>query len=83
MTSTCKNNYLNIKVSNDTGEVEMPYEIEYQEGHVNSKGKPAPWVIINKDRNEIVGSSVTQEKAESAVRARLAGEHGFVKSKKG
>jgi hypothetical protein len=54
----------------------MPYQIEYQEGHMNSKGEPAPWVIINKDRNEAVGSSETKEKAEAAVRARLAGEHG-------
>ena len=54
----------------------MPYRIEYQEGHKNSKGEPAPWVIINKDRNEAVGSSETKEKAEAAVRARLAGEHG-------
>jgi hypothetical protein len=35
----------------------MPYRVEYKEGHRNSKGEPAPWVIINADRNEIVGSS--------------------------
>jgi len=61
----------------------MPYKIEYKEGHKNSKGESAPWVIINKDRDEIVGSSETKEKAEAAVRARLAGEHGFVKTRKG
>jgi len=58
----------------------MPYRIDHQEGHKNSKGEPAPWVIINKDRNEIVGSSTTKEAAEASVRARQAGEHGgFVK----
>jgi hypothetical protein len=61
----------------------MPYRIEHQEGHKNSKGEPAPWVIINNDRNEAVGSSETKEKAEAAVRARLAGEHGAFGHKKG
>ncbi len=60
----------------------MPYRIEYQEGHKNTKGEPAPWVIINKDREEIVGSSKTKETAEAAVRARLAGEHGAFKTRK-
>ena len=60
----------------------MPYRIERQEGHKNSKGELAPWVIINKDREEVVGSSATKEDAEASVRARLAGEHGgFVKRK--
>ncbi len=54
----------------------MPYDIKYEKGHVNSKGEPAPWVIINKERNEPVGSSETKEQAEASVRARLAGEHG-------
>ena len=44
----------------------MPYKIE-------RRGKV--WVIINKDRNEVVGHSETREKAEASVRARLAGEH--------
>ncbi len=57
----------------------MPYRIEYKEGHKNSKGESAPWVIINKDRNEIVGSSATKETAESSIRARQAGEHGGFK----
>ena len=60
----------------------MPYRIEYQKDHKNSKDEPAPWVIINADRNEIVGSSHSQETAEASVRARLAGEHGGIKAKK-
>ena len=58
----------------------MPYRVEYQEGHRNSKGEPAPWVIINEDREEIVGSSATRATAEASVRARLAAEHGGFKS---
>jgi hypothetical protein len=54
----------------------MPYRIEFQKDHKNSKGEPAPWVIINQDRNEVVGSSETKETAEASIRARLAGEHG-------
>jgi hypothetical protein len=60
----------------------MPYRIDYQEGHKNSKGEPAPWVILNADRNEIVGSSHTKEIAEASVRARLAAEHGGFKSRR-
>jgi len=60
----------------------MPYRIEYQQDHKNSKGDPAPWVIINKDRNEIVGSSHSRESAEASVRARLAGEHGGLKARR-
>ncbi len=60
----------------------MPYRIEYQKEHKNTKGEPAPWIIINADRNEIVGSSKTKETAEAAVRARLAGEHGGFKTRK-
>jgi hypothetical protein len=59
----------------------MPYRIGYQEEHKNSKGEPAPWVIINEDRDEIVGSSPTKEAAEASVRARLAAEHGGLKSR--
>jgi hypothetical protein len=54
----------------------MPYRIEFQKDHRNSKGEPAPWVIINEDRNEAVGSSETKETAEASIRARLAGEYG-------
>jgi len=54
----------------------IPYRIEFQKEHKNSKGEPAPYVIINEDRNEIVGSSTSQEVAEASIRARLAGEHG-------
>ena len=60
----------------------MPYRIEQKEGYKNSKGESAPWVIINEDREEIVGSSETKEKAEASVRARLAAEHGGFKSRK-
>ena len=63
-------------------EEDMPYRIEYQKDHKNVKGEPAPWVIINADRNESVGSSQTKETAEASVRARLAGEHGGFKAKK-
>jgi hypothetical protein len=31
----------------------MPYRIDYQKGNKNAKGEPAPWVIINGDREEI------------------------------
>jgi hypothetical protein len=60
----------------------MPYRIEYQKDHKNSRGEPAPWVIINKDRDEIVGSSHSKESAEASIRARLAGEHGGFKSRR-
>jgi hypothetical protein len=60
----------------------MPYTVEYREDHKNSKGEPAPWVIINLDRNEIVGSSQTRETAEASIRARLAAEHGGFKARK-
>jgi hypothetical protein len=59
----------------------MPYKIEFKKDHTNSKGESAPWVIVNEDRNEIVGSSQTKETAESSIRARLAGEHGGFKNK--
>lgn len=45
----------------------MPYRI----GKKTSKG----YLIINKDRNEIVGYSATKEKAKASIRARLASEH--------
>lgn len=60
----------------------MPYRIEYQKDHKNSKGESAPWVIINEDRNEVVGSSLTKETAEASVRARFAGEHGGFKARR-
>jgi hypothetical protein len=60
----------------------MPYRVEYREGHKNAHGDAAPWVIINEDRNEVVGSSATKETAEASVRARLAGEHGGFKTRK-
>ena len=60
----------------------MPYRIEFQEDHRNFKGESAPYVIINEDRNEIVGSSETKGLAEANVRARLAIEHGGFSHKK-
>ncbi len=60
----------------------MPYRIEYQKDYKNSKGESAPWVIINAERNEIMGGSKTKEAAEASVRARLAGEHGGLKARK-
>ncbi len=54
----------------------MPYRIEFQRYHKNAKGEPAPWVIVNMDRDEVVGSSETVENAEASVRARMAAEHG-------
>jgi len=63
-------------------EENMPYRIENQKDHKNAKGEPAPWVIINADRDEVVGSSQTKETAESSIRARLAGEHGGFKTRK-
>jgi hypothetical protein len=59
----------------------MPYRIDYQKDHKNSKGEYAPWVIINADRDEVVGSSQTKETAEARIRARLAGEHGGFKNR--
>jgi hypothetical protein len=60
----------------------MPYRIDYQKDHKNVKGKSAPWVIINEDRDEIVGSSGDKETAEASVRARYAAEHGGFKTKR-
>jgi hypothetical protein len=60
----------------------MPYRIEHREGHKNNKGESAPWVIINEDREEIVGSSTSKELAEASVRARHAAEHGGLKSRR-
>ena len=53
----------------------MPYKIVKRTG-------AKPWKIVNKDRNEVVGSSTTKAKAEASARARMAGEHGFTFSKK-
>jgi hypothetical protein len=63
-------------------EKDMPYRVDFQKDHKNSKGEPAPWVIINLDRNEIVGSSHDKETAEASVRARLAAEHGGLRPRK-
>jgi len=47
------------------------------------KRRACPWVIVNEDRDESVGSSATKEAAEASIRARLAGEHGGFAEKKG
>jgi len=54
----------------------MPYRIAYKP--VKS-GKN--WVIVDKETGKVVGRSVSKEKAEASVRARLAGEHGWRRSK--
>jgi len=48
----------------------MPYKIQKQGGK---------FAIINKETGKTVGHSDTRGKAESSVRARLAGEHGWRK----
>jgi hypothetical protein len=52
----------------------MPYRIEKRTGHKDSNGKRAPYVIINKDTNRLVGSSTTKEKAQASIIARYAGK---------
>jgi len=52
----------------------MPYRIE-------NRGGERPFKIINKSTGKTVGSSVSKAKAESSVRARLAGEHGGLKGR--
>jgi len=47
----------------------MPYAIRYV------KGEKRPWKIINKDRNEVVGSSTNKADAEASVRARTSAEN--------
>jgi hypothetical protein len=42
----------------------MPYVIRYIEGDER------PYKIVNKDRNEVVGSSTTRAKAEASIRHR-------------
>jgi len=36
-----------------------------------------PWKIYNKDTGKLVGSSTSKKKAETSVRARLGGAHGW------
>ena len=54
----------------------MPYKIV-------KKGGKKPYKIINKNTGRTVGSSNTRSEAESSVRARLAGEHGWHPTRKG
>ena len=53
----------------------MPYSVVKRSG-------PRTYKIINKETGKVVGSSATKAKAESSVKARLAGEHGFKFTKK-
>ena len=46
----------------------MPYRIEKQK---------EKFAIVNKSTGKVVGKSNTRAKAESSIRARLAGEHGW------
>lgn len=60
----------------------MPYKIKYV------KGAKRPWKIVNKDRNEVVGSSTSKASAEASIRARMGAENDqdnlrhYVKSRK-
>jgi len=46
----------------------MPYKIRYV------KGAERPWKIVNKDHNEVVGSSTSKASAEVSIRARMGAE---------
>ena len=43
----------------------MPYKIEKRSG-------ARPWKIVNKETGKVVGSSVSKEMAQKAVKARYA-----------
>ena len=47
----------------------MPYTIEKRTGK-------RPWKIVDA-KGKVVGSSTTKSSAEAAVKARLAGAHGW------
>ena len=49
----------------------MPYVVRKQGSGAE------PWKIVNKDTGEVVGSSETEEKAQSSANARNASEHGW------
>jgi hypothetical protein len=51
----------------------MPYHIERHGKKFN---------IVRDTDGKVVGSSDTREKAESSIRARLAGEHGWKGTKR-
>jgi len=53
----------------------MPYRVERRTGE-------RPYKIINKSTGKVVGSSASKQKAESSVKARLAGEHGWQGAKR-
>ena len=52
------------------GWYKMPYDIVKRSGE-------KPWKIIKRETGEQVGESETRELAESSVKARLAGDHGW------
>lgn len=52
----------------------MPYGLRKENGK---------WVIYRRDTGKVVGTSDSQEKARSSIRARLAGEHGWKPTKGG
>lgn len=52
----------------------MPYRIEKRKG-------PKPYKIVRKTDGKVVGSSSSMGDAKASVRARLAGEHGWVGTK--
>ena len=60
----------------------MPYTIRYE------KGAKRPYKIVNKDRDEVVGSSTSRADAEASVRARMGAENSsdhlrhYVRSRK-
>ena len=42
--------------------------VEHRPGHKNSKGEPAPWVIISHETGEIISSHATEEEAKDHLR---------------
>jgi len=52
----------------------MPYII---------KKSGSKFKIVNKETGKVVGTSDSRAKAESSVRARLAGEHGWKPKRRG
>ena len=55
----------------------MPYEIRYRPG---IPPKDRPWKLWNIDKKKYVSSSVSEEMAKKAARARIMGEHGYLRN---
>ena len=49
----------------------MPFRKAYRKGHKDSRGKDAPYVVLN-ETGHIVASAPTAEKRDAAMRARWA-----------